>query len=88
MFCPFASKRETQQDAIRYPKYAENIKKEIATMLANGKFKSVQKYNPTADEIFDWWHSDMAIEDYFKILRTQTKIEFEYGDNCSQLDQK
>lgn len=76
MFCPYASKREAQQDAINYPKYAENIKKEIATLIASDKFKSVQKYKPTADEIFDWWHSDTAIEDYFKILRTQTRIEF------------
>lgn len=74
LMCPMASKSERARERKRYPGIERAIKRSIQHLIDdNGYFNN---YNATADEIFDWWLSDENSDEYFGILRNQTKIEF------------
>lgn len=44
-------------------------------ILVDGRMNPVHPYNPTAQEVFDWWLSGESIKKYFGMLRNQTKLD-------------
>jgi phosphoadenosine phosphosulfate reductase len=75
MFCPMASKKSKNRDRKNYPKVEQKIKESIQYLIDTVDYGC--RYNATADEIFDWWVSNESLNNYFRKLRTQIKIEFE-----------
>jgi phosphoadenosine phosphosulfate reductase len=75
MFCPMASKKTKCRDRLNYPKAEKKIKDSIQYLIDTVNYGC--KYNATADEMFDWWVSNLSQDTYFRNLRTQLKIEFE-----------
>ena len=75
MFCPMASKREKAKALKRYPKVAQKYKEAIQTLVDSGCYG--QKYNMTADEIFDCWIKN---ENFSAVVekRLQKEIEFKF----------
>ena len=64
-------------EKIRYenPWWKTNaIKKSIQHLIDTNNYGN--KYNATADEIFDWWLSNKSACEYFENMRRQTKIAF------------
>jgi phosphoadenosine phosphosulfate reductase len=74
MFCPMASVKTKQLDRLRYPGVERTIKKSIQFLI--DKYNYTNRYNATADEVFDWWVSNKSIDEYFENLRRQAKIDF------------
>ena len=74
MFCPMASVREKAKALKRYPKVAQKYKEAIQALIDIGCYG--QKYNMTADEIFDCWIKN---ENFSTVLdkRRQKEIDFE-----------
>lgn len=72
LFCPMASKRERARARKRYPGFERLIKRSIQKLIdEHGYFNN---YEATADEIFNWWLSDRNPDEYFAMLRQQTKL--------------
>jgi phosphoadenosine phosphosulfate reductase len=74
VFCPMASAGVKQLYSRRYPLVAREIKRSIQYLIDNNHY--MNKYNATADEVFDWWISNKSANEYFAMLRKQTKINF------------
>jgi phosphoadenosine phosphosulfate reductase len=74
MFCPMSSLRTKQLDRKRYPGVEREIKKSIQYLIETNSY--CNRYNATADEVFDWWISNKSMNEYFENLRRQTKIDF------------
>jgi phosphoadenosine phosphosulfate reductase len=74
MFCPMATKRTKQLDRQRYLGVGLAIKYSIQHLIEHNNY--MNKYNATADEVFDWWVSNRSSAQYFADLRGQTKINF------------
>jgi phosphoadenosine phosphosulfate reductase len=74
MFCPMASPKTKQLDRLHYPGVERAIKKSIQYLIDNHHYGS--KYNASADEVFDWWLSNKSLDEYFAMLRQQTKIKY------------
>jgi phosphoadenosine phosphosulfate reductase len=75
MFCPMASIKTKQLDRKQYPGVERAIKKSIQYLI--DKYNYGNKYNATADEMFDWWISNDSADKYFQNLRNQAKIKWE-----------
>jgi phosphoadenosine phosphosulfate reductase len=73
MFCPMADKKTKTLDRKNYPGVEKAIKKSIQYLIDT--FNFADKYNAPADEVFDWWISNKTTNDYFRNLRTQTKLD-------------
>lgn len=76
LLCPIARKSERMRERLLYPGVERAIVRSIDRVLQRGGMKSVAPYNPTAQEVFDWWISGKSVAKYFGMLRNQTKIEF------------
>jgi phosphoadenosine phosphosulfate reductase len=73
-FCPMASVKSKHLQRLRYPGVEKAIKKSIQYLIDINNYGN--KYNATADEIFDWWLSNKSACEYFENMRRQTKIAF------------
>lgn len=70
LFCPLKNQNAIYQDVKLYPGYYRNLLLTIAKMMNNGAFRNiVEKYQPTPQEIFDWWASKQKAEVFFENLR-------------------
>ncbi len=78
IFCPMASPKTKALDRQRYPGVERAIKKSIQWLIENVAYGS--KYDATADEIFDWYCTRKNMKEYFGMLRAQTKINFNDGN--------
>ena len=76
MFCPMATTKTKNFDRLRYCGVERTIKKSIQYLIDTIGYGN--RYNATADEIFDWWVSNKSFDTYFHNLRKQTKIDFIY----------
>ena len=74
MFCPMANIKTKILDRKNYPGVEKAIKKSIQYLIDTVEYGN--RYNATADEIFDWWISNKSLNDYFLNLRKQLKIDF------------
>ncbi|MDR0304982.1 MAG: hypothetical protein LBH98_09510 [Chitinispirillales bacterium] len=86
MFCPMASRKSKQRDRLRYPGVERAIKKSIQYMV--DAFGYGNRFNATADELFEWWISNQSYDKFFGNLRLQTKLDFSKNEikyhNCKQ----
>lgn len=74
IFCPMASKKSKIIDRHRYPGFERAIKRSIQKLIDT--YDYWQEYNATADEVFDWWVSNIRYKEFFEMLRHQQTIEF------------
>ena len=75
VFCPMASVKSKARMRLRYPGIERAIKKSIQHLIDTIDYGN--RFNATADELFDWWVSNMSYDAYFENLRVQRKINFE-----------
>lgn len=73
VFCPMASRKRKILDRKHYPGVERAIKRKIQTLIDNGY---MNKYNATADEVFNWWVSNIPAKEFFGMLRFQRTIDF------------
>ncbi len=73
MFCPIASKKEKSLQRLRYPGFERAFKRCIQRMIESDGF--MNRYNATADEVFDWYVSNETADQYFGMLRSQGTLE-------------
>ncbi len=77
IMCPMARKAERYRERALYPGFERAIVRSIERILQSGRgLATIRPYNPTAQEVFDWWLSGKSIPNYFGMIRNQTKIEF------------
>ncbi len=74
LMCPMAKKSERARERVLYPGVERTIVKSIDKILSRGGMAQIQKYNPTAQEVFEWWMSGESIMPYFENLRNQQKL--------------
>lgn len=72
IFCPIASTKEKQAQRIRYPGFERAFKRSIQHMIDTAGYGN--RYNATADEVFDWYLSNEDMATYFGMIRNQTKL--------------
>jgi phosphoadenosine phosphosulfate reductase len=70
--CPFSGVRTQRKDFIKYPRYKTAYLKAISKAMERGRFKQFEN----ANDVFDWWLSDVSIVNYFE-SKKQTFINFE-----------
>ena len=75
IFCPMASQKSKVRDRLRYPGVERAIKRSIQYLIDADGYGN--RFNATADELFDWWVSNQSYDTFFGNLRIQRKIEFE-----------
>jgi len=73
--CPMARKKERFISMKRYPGIKRSIIRSISRSLFAGGFQSLQEYDATAEEIFNWWMSNKSIKTFFGMLRNQKELE-------------
>lgn len=73
IFCPMAFRKVKQKQRLRYPGFERAFKRSIQKMIDQRGFGS--KYNATADELFDWYLSNMSMDEFLGKHRGQTKLE-------------
>lgn len=73
IFCPMAFRKVKQKQRLRYPGFERAFKRSIQKMIDQHGFGS--KYNATADELFDWYLSNMSMDEFLGKHRGQTKLE-------------
>lgn len=74
LFCPMATRKEKQRQRLRYPGFERAFKRSIQRMIDEHGFG--REFNATADELFDWYLSNLSMTEFFGTLRGQTKLEF------------
>lgn len=72
IFCPMASRHSHTLERSRYPGVERAMKRSIRKMIDAGYMADFQ---PTPDEVFDWWLSKISAAKYFGMLRNQTKLD-------------
>lgn len=72
LFCPMASPKVKALHRKMYPGVEREIKKSIQWLIDNRGY--MNKYNATADEVFDCWCSNKNQKQYFGMLRNQMKM--------------
>lgn len=70
IFCPFSSRQTIERYCIEYPKVKETLLKSISIFLKNKPSIGLSK-----DEYFDWWLSDMSLQEY-KESKKQLEMDF------------
>ncbi len=75
LLCPIARKSERARERVLYPGVERAIVRSIDRILQDGRMKPVAPYNPSAQEVFDWWMSGKSVKKYFGMLRNQTKLD-------------
>lgn len=70
IFCPFSSRQTIERYCIEFPKVKETLMKSISVFLKNKPSIDLSK-----DEYFDWWLSDMSLQEY-KESKKQLEIKF------------
>lgn len=76
LMCPMARKSERSLARALYPGVERAIVRSIDRALQDGLMRSVSPYNPTAQEVFEWWMSGKSVAKFFGMLRYQIKIDF------------
>ena len=66
MLCPFANKRQILYWLNQYPKLRMMLIKTIQKLIDKGHYN---KYNPTADQVLEWWISKENYDKYFGQLK-------------------
>lgn len=74
IFCPMASLKEKQIQRLRYPGFERALKRSIQHII--NRVGYANRYNATADEVFEWYLSNDEMPKYFGMIRNQTKLEF------------
>lgn len=74
IFCPMASKKSKIIDRRRYPGFERAIKHSIQKLIDTRNY--MQNFNANANEIFDWWVSNIPAKEFFGMLRHQQTITF------------
>lgn len=75
LLCPMASKKERMRERLRYPGVERAIKRSIQVLIDDyGYFNN---FTATADEIFEWWISDVPANKFFGSLRNQGVLDFD-----------
>lgn len=72
LFCPMASPKGKALHRKMYPGVEREIKKSIQWLIDNRGY--MNKYNATADEVFDCWCSNKNPKQYYGMLRNQMKM--------------
>lgn len=75
IFCPMSSVKNKARDRRRYPGVERAIKRSIQYLIDTNGY--MERFHATADEIFDWWVSNLPADQYFSTLRLQQKIDFD-----------
>lgn len=70
IFCPFSSRQTIERYCIEFPKVKETLLKSISVFLKNKPSIGLSK-----DEYFDWWLSDMSLQEY-KESKKQLEMKF------------
>lgn len=70
IFCPFSSRQTIERYCIEFPKVKETLLKSISVFLKNKPIIDLSK-----DEYFDWWLSDMSLQEY-KESKKQLEMKF------------
>lgn len=70
IFCPFSSRQTIERYCIEFPKVKETLLKSISVYLKNKPSIGLSK-----DEYFDWWLSDMSLQEY-KESKKQLEMKF------------
>lgn len=70
IFCPFSSRQTIERYCIEFPKVKETLMKSISVFLKNKPSIGLSK-----DEYFDWWLSDMSLQEY-KESKKQLEMDF------------
>lgn len=70
IFCPFSSRQTIERYCIEFPKVKETLMKSISVFLKNKQSIGLSK-----DEYFDWWLSDMSLQEY-KERKKQLEMDF------------
>lgn len=70
IFCPFSSRQTIERYCIEYPKVKETLMKSISVFLKNKPSIGLSR-----DEYFDWWLSDMSLQEY-KESKKQLEMKF------------
>lgn len=70
IFCPFSSRQTIERYCIEFPKVKETLMKSISIFLKNKPSIGLSK-----DEYFDWWLSDMSLQEY-KESKKQLEMNF------------
>lgn len=70
IFCPFSSRQTIERYCIEFPKVKETLMKSISVFLKNKPSIGLSK-----EEYFDWWLSDMSLQEY-KESKKQLEMNF------------
>lgn len=73
MFCPNCTVKSKQRDRRNYPGVEKQIKKSIIQLCEMGKYA---EFNNNADEVFNWWISNISQDKYFGMKQNYT-IDYE-----------
>lgn len=73
IFCPLASPKTKQKQRLRYPGFERAFKRSIQKLIDERNYGG--KFNATADELFDWYLSNMSMDEFLGKHRGQTKLE-------------
>lgn len=76
VFCPMASPKIHQLERQRYPGVERAFKRSIQRILDINHNHFWTNYCATANEVFDWYISNKRMDEYFGMIRNQTKLEF------------
>lgn len=77
LFCPMSSIKNIRRDERRYPRYKAALVRTISWLLTNTDFCNtlVERYNATAEEIYEAWVSKKPYDTYLANLRYQKRLE-------------
>lgn len=77
LFCPMSSIKAIRRDERRYPRYKAAIVRTISWLIRNTNFCNtlVEKYNATAEEIYEAWVLQKPFEEYLANQRYQKRME-------------
>lgn len=70
MLCPFSNKKSIIYWLEKYPKLRVALLRTIQNLINNGSYS---KYNPSADQVLEWWLSKKGYRQFF----SQLKLDFD-----------
>lgn len=75
MFCPFASVKSKLMERERYPGVVRRLKQSIQKLIDEVGYG--QKYGMNADDIFEWYISNVSLAEWAAMNKQQLKLPFE-----------
>lgn len=75
MFCPMASVRTKLKEKAMYPGVVRRIKQSIQRLIDVNDFGS--EYGMNADDVFDWYISNISMAKWAAMNKQQLKLPFE-----------